>query len=89
MYGYEIAQTVLEETDGALAWKEGSLYPCLHKLARDGLVRGEWQEGAGERRRRYYHLTDAGRRSLAERAGSWSDLVRAVNRVLEKGGHCE
>ena len=41
MYGYEIVKTVCDETDGALEWKEGSLYPCLHKLERDGLVRSE------------------------------------------------
>ena len=43
MYGYEIVKTVRELTDGTLEWKEGSLYPSLHKLAAGGLVRSEWE----------------------------------------------
>ena len=82
MYGYEIVKTVREETDGALEWKEGSLYPSLHKLARDGLLRGEWQGAAGQRRRRYYHLTEAGRAALEEKVASWTLLSRAVDSVL-------
>ena len=82
MYGYEIARTVREESEGALDWKEGSLYPSLHKLARAGLVRDEWQETPGARRRKYYHLTSDGRRALAEKAQSWATLREAVDRVL-------
>jgi PadR family transcriptional regulator PadR len=82
MYGYEIVTTVREETDGAFQWKEGSLYPSLHKLERSGLVRGRWEGGPG--RRRYYHLTQAGRAALAEKSTSWAQLCRAIRRVLEK-----
>ncbi len=67
MYGYEIVTTVAEETEGAFEWKAGSLYPSLHKLEKEGLVQGQWQGAAGARRRKYYHLTEAGRRALAER----------------------
>lgn len=82
MYGYEIVKTVREETGGALEWKEGSLYPGLHKLAKDRLIRGEWQGTAGQRRRRYYHLTKEGRTALAEKIASWTLLSRAVEGVL-------
>jgi len=84
MYGYEIVKTVREETDGALEWKEGSLYPGLHKLARDGLVRGEWHGKRGQRRRRYYHITPEGRAALEEKAQSWTLLSRAVESILGK-----
>ena len=91
MYGYELVKTVREETNGALEWKEGSLYPSLHKLAKDGLVRGEWREAAGERRRRYYHVTAEGRAALAEKMASWTLLSRAVEDILaterEKKNH--
>ena len=91
MYGYQIVRAVREDTDGALRWKEGSLYPCLHKLAKDGLVVGEWDGEAGRRRRRYYHISEAGRTALAEKTASWVALARAVDRVLRKeathGGH--
>lgn len=84
MYGYEIVKTVRESTDGLLQWKEGSLYPNLHKLARDKLIQGEWAGEPGSRRRRYYALTDAGRAALSEKTESWALLSRAVNQVLNK-----
>jgi transcriptional regulator len=83
MYGYEIAATVRGETDGAFDWTEGSLYPSLHRLERNGLVTGRWEGEPGTRRRRYYSLTDAGRETLAGKSESWARLCRAVNQVLE------
>src|SRR4029079_3966751 len=64
MYGYEIAATVHRDTDGAFTWREGSLYPNLHKLQADGLIAGAWEETDGARKRRYYHLTKKGRAAL-------------------------
>ena len=84
MYGYEIAATVGRDTEGAFEWKAGSLYPSLHKLEKEGLVRSEWQGEPGSRRRKYYHLTDAGRAALAGRMRSWEQVSRAVNQVLER-----
>ena len=84
MYGYEIATTVARDTGGAFQWKEGSLYPALHKLERDALIRGKWQGQPGGRRRKYYDLTDGGREALRERTECWSQLHQAVNQVLEK-----
>ena len=84
MYGYEIAATVHRDTDGTFAWREGSLYPNLHKLEADGLIRSVWEEKQTGRRRRYYHLTEKGNAALAEKLHSWSELSRAVNCVLEK-----
>lgn len=84
MYGYEIAATVHRDTDGAFTWREGSLYPSLHKLQADGLITGEWEEKETGRKRRYYHITKAGRAALAEKMQSWSELCNAVNRILEK-----
>lgn len=83
MYGYEIVTTVRQDTDGAFQWKEGSLYPSLHKLERAGLIRAQWQGARGSRRRKYYHLTSAGRAALAEKTDDWAQLCRAINRVLE------
>ena len=84
MYGYEIAATVHRDTDGAFTWREGSLYPNLHKLQADGLIVGAWEEKETGRKRRYYHLTAKGRAALKEKVQSWAELCRAVNRVLEK-----
>jgi len=84
MYGYEIAATVHRDTDGTFTWREGSLYPNLHKLQADGLILGEWEEKETGRKRRYYHITKKGRAALLEKIESWHELSTAVNRILEK-----
>src|SRR5205085_10711459 len=83
MYGYEIAATVHRETDGAFTWREGSLYPNLHKMQADGLIVGEWQEKETGRQRRYYQITKKGRAALGEKLQSWVEICRAVARILE------
>jgi transcriptional regulator len=85
MYGYEIAATVHRDTDGAFVWREGSLYPSLHKMQADGLIVGEWEEKETGRKRRYYHITKQGRAALAEKVQSWTELCQGVKRILEKG----
>ena len=84
MYGYEIAATVHKDTDGAFTWREGSLYPSLHKMQADGLIDGEWEEKETGRKRRYYHITKKGRAALQEKVHAWTELCQGVNRVLEK-----
>ncbi len=83
MYGYEIAATVRRDTDGVFEWKEGSLYPNLHKLEADGLIRGQWEPAGSARKRRYYHITRAGQAALADKRQSWQQISTAVNKVLE------
>lgn len=83
-YGYQIASTVARETDGDFDWKAGSLYPSLHKLEQTGLIRGEWHGEPEGRRRKYYHLTEAGKKTLEEKTVAWNSITRAVNRILEK-----
>jgi DNA-binding PadR family transcriptional regulator len=80
-YGYEITQTVAERSKGSIDLKEGSLYPVLHAMERQKLVRSFWREVNG-RRRKYYELTDAGRAELAERKKSWMSFAAGVNGVL-------
>src|SRR5215472_16679561 len=84
MYGYEIAATVHRDTDGAFTWREGSLYPSLHKLQAEGLIVGAWEEKESGRKRRYYDLTKKGREALREKMKAWNALCEAVNFILEK-----
>lgn len=84
MYGYEIAATVHRDTEGAFQWREGSLYPSLHKMEQGELIVGEWEEKETGRKRRYYRITKKGRTALAEKMQSWTELCQAVNRILEK-----
>jgi PadR family transcriptional regulator PadR len=83
-YGYEITQTVSERSQGYFELKEGSLYPALHRLERQKLLRAVWREADG-RRRKYYELTDAGLAELASRKRSWLSFAAGVNGVLGIG----
>lgn len=82
MYGYELIKVVEERTNNALQWREGTLYPCLHRLESDGLVRGEWGEAASGRQRKYYRITRRGAQALQQTAHEWAALSRAVNAIL-------
>jgi len=84
MYGYEIAATVHQDTEGTFTWREGSLYPNLHKLQADGLIAGAWEEKDTGRKRRYYRLTPKGRAALKAKLKSWNELCEGVSRILEK-----
>lgn len=80
-YGYQITQTVLARSEGRLELTEGSLYPALHRLERQKLLRSEWREADG-RRRKYYRLTPVGRTELDARKEEWGEFVRTVQGVL-------
>jgi len=82
MYGYEIIRTVNDLTDGRFAWKEGSLYPALHRLEIDKLIAGEWQVKDGERPRKYYALTRKGLKTLTVKTEQWSEFSATVNSIL-------
>ena len=80
-HGYEICRLIDERSEGALRFNAASLYPTLYRLEDRGLIRGRWVEKAGQRRRRYYRITPAGRRTLAARRRDWRDFLRALERV--------
>jgi DNA-binding PadR family transcriptional regulator len=81
-YGYEIIKTVNERSGGVFAWKEGTLYPWLHRLEGDGLIQSRWVEADTGRRRKYYRITRRGRTALVERKEEWSAFAQAVNALL-------
>ncbi len=82
MYGYEIIKVVNERTGNALQWKEGTLYPWLHRLEGDGLVRGEWGEAESGRKRKYYRITRKGTAALKQTAHDWAAVSAAVSAIL-------
>ena len=82
MYGYELIKVVNERTENALEWKEGTIYPWLHRLEQQGLIAGSWKSAAGERRRKYYAITTAGEAQLAESVQEWTSLSTAVSALL-------
>ncbi|WP_030429956.1 PadR family transcriptional regulator [Allokutzneria albata] len=79
-YGVELVQTL--GASGALTTSEGTIYPLLSRLRRDGLVETTWQESATGPPRRYYSLTRAGHRSLAEFTAEWTRFRDAVEGFL-------
>ena len=82
MYGYEIIQIVNERTDGAFNWKEGTLYPVLHRLEGKGYLSTEWQIGDSGKKRKYYQLSTKGRAYATEKVAEWQTFSRSVNAVL-------
>lgn len=81
-HGYAIAQEINRRTGGALRMKEGTLYPLLHGMEAQGLLRAAWSESDQGPRRRVYQVTARGRRLLSRRAIEWRCTVGAVNAVL-------
>ena len=80
-HGYELAKLIDTQSDSKLQFHVASLYPMLYRLERKGLVDGKWIEKAGERRKRYYRLTAAGRRALADQRRIWREFIKALNQL--------
>jgi transcriptional regulator len=85
-HGYEIAKLIEERSEGVLEFHVASLYPMLYRLERRGWIEGRWLEKAGQRRRRYYKLTAAGRRALPAQRKTWREFIRAIQRVAQVEG---
>ena len=81
-YGYEIVKTVNARTNGRFEWKEGTLYPTLHRLEADRLIKASWQTGESGKKRKYYTLTRRGRSELVRRRGEWREFSTAVDALL-------
>ena len=80
-HGYEIARLIDERSRGRISFHVASLYPTLYRLEEQELILGRWVEKAGQRRRRYYRLTPAGRKALASQRSLWEGFFDALNRV--------
>ena len=80
-YGYQIIQKVKNVTDGNLEWSDGMLYPVLHRLEKDGLIRSQWRISEKGRRRKYYSLTEAGRLELSYEMQQWMSVHEALAKL--------
>ena len=81
-HGHTIAHVIERRSDDVLQVEHGSLYPALHRLEDRGWIASFWGTSENNRRARYYRLTPAGRKQLAEQTSRWDDMVRAIDRVL-------
>ena len=85
MHGYELARLIEERSAGALALGQGTLYPVLHRLEREGLIAGRWMERRGGPERRVYRLTPDGHGVLVEHRQEWQAFVEVIGRFLGSG----
>jgi len=81
-HGYELGQLIASRSKGTLRFHAASLYPLLYRLEARGWIAGRWVEATGQRRRRYYRLTAAGKRVLAAQRTGWRAFVAAMNRIV-------
>lgn len=79
-YGYAILREVRELSSGALAWTDGMLYPILHRLEEQRLIKSLWRESETGRKRKYYRITEAGKKAMRTHQEQWS----AVHAVLQQ-----
>ena len=82
-HGVAIADRLAQITQGTFVVKAGSLFPALHRLEREGWIRGEWGETPEGRRARVYTLTTAGRKQLGIEKRNWLKISAAMGQVLE------
>ena len=85
-YGYEIASKLSERTQGALEVTDGTLYPVLYRLERDGFVDVRWDTPKRGVPRKYYRLTDTGRRELQQLVRDWTTFAGAMSRLIQEPG---
>ena len=83
MYGYQIIRELDTRSQGYFKFKEGTLYPALHRLESAGLIMGGWQMLPNGQQRKYYHITNKGFHVLADRKGQWQEFLTAMNLIIE------
>ncbi len=83
MHGWGIAERIQQISRDVFQVNQGSLYPALQRLLRKGWVAAEWRASENNRRARYYRLTRAGRRQLAQEREAWERSSSAVDRILQ------
>ena len=82
VHGWGIALSIQQVSRDVLQVNQGSLYPALHRLEQQGLIEAEWGASENNRQAKFYQLTRAGRRQLAEETKNWLRLSEAVGRIL-------
>ena len=86
VYGYQIIKDLEKRSNGYFQFKEGTLYPALHRLEKAGFVQGKWQKLPGGQERRYYYITKKGQKALEERLAVWQDFSTAVDLIMQPVG---
>ena len=85
MHGWGITERIESGSRNVFALNQGSLYPALYRLEKQGLIRSEWNVSDNNRRARFYALTAAGRKQLSVETGRWNRLVESIALVMQPG----
>ncbi len=83
MYGYQIMRELERRSEGYFSMTAALLYPALHQLEVDGLLKSEWQEGQGKRRRKYYSITPKGKKARAASQTEWKTFMFNLQKTLD------
>jgi PadR family transcriptional regulator, regulatory protein PadR len=83
MYGYQIIKELEKRSNGYFQFKEGTLYPALHRLEKAGYIAGRWEKLPNGQERRYYTITDKGAKDYSQRLEDWKNFARAINAVIQ------
>lgn len=84
-YGYVLIKEMEARSGGYFRFKEGTIYPALHRLEKEGLIVGKWERLENGQERRYYYITAKGEQALAARMAEWRGFADAVNLVIGAG----
>ena len=87
MYGYELVKELEKRSSNEFTFKEGTLYPALHKLEKQEYIECYWQEQQKGPARKYYRITEAGKEMLLEKTREWHDFVTVMNKVIGRKKH--
>jgi PadR family transcriptional regulator PadR len=82
IHGYRLIKEIRQRSEGFFKFREGTVYPALHKLESDGLILGEWQVQPNGQQRRYYRITERGEEVLGRRISMWFKFSNAMNLIL-------
>ena len=85
IHGYQLIQEVRNRSGGYFQFRAGTVYPALHKLEQEGLIKGEWQSRPGSQQRRHYVITAKGRDALSQRILTWRRFTAAMDLILKPG----
>jgi PadR family transcriptional regulator PadR len=85
MYGYQIVKELKRRSKGYFVFKEGTLYPALHGMEKEGLLTSEWQVVQKGPSRKYYHITEEGRKALAASTQEWTTFSKRLLSILGEG----
>ena len=83
MYGYQIIKELEGRSKGYFKFKEGTLYPALHRLERSGLITSKWQMLPNGQQRKYYYITEKGRLTMVEKMSQWQAFLTAMNLIIQ------